>query len=92
MFPDCTAQPYSYRVSMWFRSCCELNLLLGINFDAGAHGGGRHAGADILAFGGGGLCLVDGTDQGSIVEVFTDLSVWAGIKKIIDKINANAAA
>jgi type I restriction enzyme R subunit len=32
------------------------------------------------------------TDQGSIVEVFTDLSVWAGIKKIIDKINANAAA
>ena len=32
------------------------------------------------------------TDQGSIVEVFSDLSVWAGIKKIIDKINANAAA
>ncbi len=32
------------------------------------------------------------TDRGSIVEVFTDLSVWAGIKKIIDKINANAAA
>ena len=32
------------------------------------------------------------TDNGSIVEVFTDLSVWMGIKKIIDTINANAVA
>ena len=32
------------------------------------------------------------TDQGSIVEVFTDLSVWMGIKRVIDQINANAAA
>ena len=32
------------------------------------------------------------TDQGSIVEVFTDLSLWAGIKGVIDQINANAAA
>jgi len=32
------------------------------------------------------------TDNGSIVEVFTDLSVWLGIKKIIDSINANAVA
>ncbi|MBR3150036.1 MAG: DEAD/DEAH box helicase family protein [Eubacterium sp.] len=32
------------------------------------------------------------TDQGSIVEVFTDITVWAGIKKIIDSINANAVA
>ena len=32
------------------------------------------------------------TDKGSIVEVFTDLSLWAGIKNVIDKINANAAA
>ena len=32
------------------------------------------------------------TDRGSIVEVFTDISVWLGIKNIIDKINANAAA
>ena len=32
------------------------------------------------------------TDRGSIVEIFTDLSVWLGIKSIIDKINANAAA
>ena len=32
------------------------------------------------------------TDRGSIVEVFTDLSVWLGIKAVIDKINANAAA
>ena len=32
------------------------------------------------------------TDNGSIVEVFTDLSVWLGIKKIIDSINSNAIA
>ena len=32
------------------------------------------------------------TDNGSIVEVFTDLSVWLGIKCIIDRINANAVA
>ena len=32
------------------------------------------------------------TDHGSIVEIFTDLSVWAGIRQAIAKINANAAA
>ncbi|MFI3211723.1 MAG: DEAD/DEAH box helicase family protein [Eubacteriales bacterium] len=32
------------------------------------------------------------TDRGSIVEVFTDLSVWMGIKNVIDSINANVAA
>ena len=32
------------------------------------------------------------TDNGSIVEVFTDLTLWFGIKKIIDQINANAVA
>ena len=32
------------------------------------------------------------TDNGSIVEVFTDLTLWFGIKKIIDQINANAIA
>ena len=32
------------------------------------------------------------TDQGSIVEVFTDLTVWFGIKSVIDQINANAVA
>ena len=32
------------------------------------------------------------TDQGSIVDVFTDLSVWMGIKKVIDRVNANALA
>ena len=32
------------------------------------------------------------TDRGSIVEVFTDISVWLGIRNVIDKINANAAA
>ena len=30
------------------------------------------------------------TDQGSIVEVFADLSVWAGIRKAIEQVNANA--
>jgi type I restriction enzyme R subunit len=30
------------------------------------------------------------TDQGSIVEVFTDLSVWSGIRKAIEQVNANA--
>ncbi|MCD7821753.1 MAG: DEAD/DEAH box helicase family protein, partial [Clostridiales bacterium] len=32
------------------------------------------------------------TDQGSIVEVFTDLSVWTGIRTVIEGINANAVA
>ncbi|MBE7033439.1 MAG: DUF4145 domain-containing protein [Ruminococcaceae bacterium] len=32
------------------------------------------------------------TDKGSVVEVFTDLSVWAGIRKVIEKINTNAVA
>lgn len=30
------------------------------------------------------------TDHGSIVDVFSDLSVWTGIKGVIDNINANA--
>ena len=32
------------------------------------------------------------TNQGSVVEVFTDLSVWLGIRAVIDRINANALA
>ena len=32
------------------------------------------------------------TDQGSIVEIFTDLGIWANIRSIIDSINENAAA
>ena len=32
------------------------------------------------------------TDKGSVVEIFTDLSVWAGIRKVIENINMNAAA
>ena len=31
-------------------------------------------------------------DNGSIVEVFTDLTLWIGIKRVIDRINANALA
>ena len=32
------------------------------------------------------------TDQGSVVDIFTDISVWTAIRKVIDKINANAVA
>lgn len=32
------------------------------------------------------------TDQGSIVEIFTDLSVWTGIRRVIEQVNANALA
>ena len=32
------------------------------------------------------------TDYGSIVEIFTDLSVWAGIRQAIESVNANAVA
>lgn len=32
------------------------------------------------------------TDHGSIVEVFTDLNLWNGIRKTIERINANAVA
>ena len=31
------------------------------------------------------------TDKGSVVEIFTDRSVWMEIRKVIDQINANAA-
>ncbi len=30
------------------------------------------------------------TDQGSVVEIFTDLNVWMGIRKVIEGINDNA--
>jgi len=32
------------------------------------------------------------TDRGSIVDIFSDLTVWNGIRKIIEQINANAVA
>ena len=32
------------------------------------------------------------TDHGSIVEVFTDVTLWLGIKRVIDRINGNAIA
>lgn len=32
------------------------------------------------------------TDQGSVVDIFTDMTVWAGIRRVIDAINANAMA
>ena len=32
------------------------------------------------------------TDRGSVVEIFPDLGVWNGIKKVIDQINENAIA
>lgn len=32
------------------------------------------------------------TDRGSVAEIFTDLNVWMGIRKVIEQINANAVA
>lgn len=32
------------------------------------------------------------TDKGSVVELFTNMAIWASIRKAIDYINANAAA
>lgn len=32
------------------------------------------------------------TDKGSVAEIFTDMTVWMGIRKVIDQINANAVA
>ena len=32
------------------------------------------------------------TDKGSVAEIFTDMTVWMGIRKVIDRINANAVA
>ena len=32
------------------------------------------------------------TDKGSVVDVFSDLSIWMGIRSIIESINMNAAA
>ena len=32
------------------------------------------------------------TDKGSVVEVFTDLSVWMRIRNAIERVNANAVA
>ena len=32
------------------------------------------------------------TDKGSVVDIFTDLTVWMGIRKVIEQVNANAIA
>jgi len=32
------------------------------------------------------------TDRGSVAEVFTDMTVWFGIRKIIERVNLNATA
>ena len=32
------------------------------------------------------------TDRGSVVDLFTDMNMWAGIRAIIEQINANAVA
>lgn len=32
------------------------------------------------------------TDKGSVIEIFTDMNVWMGIRKIIEEINANTVA
>ena len=50
-----------------FLSDACLQLLVGVDLHAGAHGGGGDAAADILALGGGGLGLDDGADEGVVV-------------------------
>lgn len=30
--------------------------------------------------------------RGSIVQIFTDINIWTGIRKVIEQINANAVA
>lgn len=32
------------------------------------------------------------TDQGSITEIFTDMAIWQGIRRAIEKVNRNVAA
>lgn len=32
------------------------------------------------------------TDQGSITEMFTDMEIWNGIRRAIEKVNNNVAA
>ena len=32
------------------------------------------------------------SDRGSIIEIFSDTSVWMGVKSVIDQINDNAIA
>ena len=32
------------------------------------------------------------TDRGSVVEIFTDITVWENIRKVIERINSNATA
>lgn len=32
------------------------------------------------------------TDRGSVVEIFTDLTLWQGIREVIETINRNAVA
>ena len=32
------------------------------------------------------------TDYGSMAQIFTDLNVWMGIKRVIENINGNALA
>ena len=32
------------------------------------------------------------TDRGSVVDIFTDVTIWLGIRAVIDQINTNAAA
>ena len=32
------------------------------------------------------------TDRGTVSEIFDDMNVWMGIRKIIESVNANAVA
>lgn len=36
-------------------------------------------------------CATPFADKDSVAEIFTDLTVWMGIMKVLEQINANAA-
>ena len=45
----------------------------------------KHEGGDFIL-------RVEDTDQERFVEIFTDMNMWMGIRKVIDTINANTVA
>ena len=38
------------------------------------------------------LSTISSSSTSTVIEVFTDLSVWMGIRRVIEQVNANALA
>lgn len=62
-----------------------------VNFDFFSMGGNNESKA-VLSFQMLVLQEAPFKDKVSVVEIFSDKSVWRGIKSVIDRINANAAS